>query len=183
MDDRNRTPGTPGGTSAAHALDGERVRLEPLAPGQAAGVAAQIAGDPEASVWWGTNATKIQGWLTEDGVFPFAVMVDGEIAGMVEFSEENDPDYRYASIDIALFSPFVGRGFGPDVIRTLLRFLFAERGHHRATIDPNVDNPRAIKAYEKVGFRPVGVMRRVERDPQGVWRDGLLMDILAEELE
>jgi len=33
-----------------------------------------------------------------------------------------------------------------------------------------------------VGFRPVGVMRRYERGADGTFHDGLLMDLLAEEL-
>lgn len=33
-----------------------------------------------------------------------------------------------------------------------------------------------------VGFRPVGVMRRYERGADGDWHDGLLMDLLADEL-
>jgi aminoglycoside 6'-N-acetyltransferase len=34
-----------------------------------------------------------------------------------------------------------------------------------------------------VGYRPVGVLRRYERDVDGTgWHDGLLMDLLAEEL-
>jgi aminoglycoside 6'-N-acetyltransferase len=33
-----------------------------------------------------------------------------------------------------------------------------------------------------VGFRRVGIMRKYERGPDGVWRDGLLMDMLEEEL-
>jgi RimJ/RimL family protein N-acetyltransferase len=34
------------------------------------------------------------------------------------------------------------------------------------------------------GFRPVGILRRYERDADGVgWHDGLLMDLLAEELD
>ena len=57
-----------------------------------------------------------------------------------------------------------------------------ERGHHRFTIDPAAANARAIRAYEAVGFRPVGVLRRYERGPDGRWRDGLLMDLLAVEL-
>jgi len=28
----------------------------------------------------------------------------------------------------------------------------------------------------------VGVLRRYWRDPQGVWQDGLLLDLLADEL-
>ena len=34
----------------------------------------------------------------------------------------------------------------------------------------------------EVGFRPVGVMRRYERGPDGQFHDGLLMDLLREEL-
>ena len=48
-------------------------------------------------------------------------------------------------------------------------------------IDPAANNAAAIRAYEKAGFRPVGVMRRYERGPDGTWHDGLLMDMLCEE--
>jgi len=165
------------------ALADGNVRLLPLDAADAPRLAAMVAADPEASAWWGANAEKIAGWLTEDGTHAYSIEYDGTTAGIIEYSEENDPDYRYASIDIALLAPFVGRGIGPRAIRALLQFLFTTAGHHRATIDPNVANARAIRAYEKVGFKPVGVMRKVERDPEGIWRDGLLMDILAEELE
>ena len=57
-----------------------------------------------------------------------------------------------------------------------------ERGHHRLVIDPDVDNARAIHCYEKVGFRPVGVMRRYARGADGELHDALLMDLLAGEL-
>ena len=57
-----------------------------------------------------------------------------------------------------------------------------DRGHHRITIDPAAANVRAIAAYAKVGFRPVGVMRRYQRMPDGRWVDALLMDLLADEL-
>lgn len=76
-----------------------------------------------------------------------------------------------------------GRGLGAEALRTVLRHLFDERGHHRATIDPAVENERAIRSYERVGFRPVGVVRRAERAPDGRWRDALLMDLLADELD
>jgi aminoglycoside 6'-N-acetyltransferase len=67
-------------------------------------------------------------------------------------------------------------------VRTLARHLFEERGHHRVTIDPAAANARAIRSYERVGFRRVGVMRRYWRDPDGEWQDGLLLDLLAGEL-
>lgn len=49
-------------------------------------------------------------------------------------------------------------------------------------IDPAADNLRAIRAYEKVGFKRVGMMRRYERGADGRYHDGLLMDLLPEDL-
>jgi aminoglycoside 6'-N-acetyltransferase len=52
----------------------------------------------------------------------------------------------------------------------------------RIQIDPAADNQPAIRCYTKVGFRPVGVLRRSERGTDGTWHDALLMDLLAPEL-
>jgi aminoglycoside 6'-N-acetyltransferase len=110
------------------------------------------------------------------------VEVDGAVAGGIQYHEELDPDYRHAGIDVYLGGAFQDRGLGSDAVRLLARWLFDVRGHHRLTIDPSVENPRAIRAYEKVGFRRVGVMRRYERHADGQWHDGLLMDMLRDEL-
>ena len=48
--------------------------------------------------------------------------------------------------------------------------------------DPAAANHRAIRCYEKVGFRRVGVLRQYERGPDGRFHDGLLMDLLRPEL-
>jgi aminoglycoside 6'-N-acetyltransferase len=104
------------------------------------------------------------------------------VAGSIQATEEPDPDYRHAGIDLFLGPDFQGRGLGTEVIRTVARWLFDERGHHRLTIDPAATNDRAIRAYASVGFKPVGVMRRYERGPDGTFHDGLLMDLLRDEL-
>ena len=67
-------------------------------------------------------------------------------------------------------------------MRTLAHYLMDVRGHFRLTIDPAVSNARAIRSYEKVGFKPVGVMRQYERGADGTYHDGLLMDLVAGEL-
>ena len=103
-------------------------------------------------------------------------------SGLVEAGEETEPDYRHASIDIFLTSEVHGQGLGSDAVRTLARWLFDERGHHRIVIDPAVSNERAIRAYERVGFTRVGVMRQYERGTDGNWHDGLLLDLLREDL-
>jgi aminoglycoside 6'-N-acetyltransferase len=96
--------------------------------------------------------------------------------------EETDPMYRHASIDIAIVAAGQGRGVGSEAVRTVARWLIGARAHHRLIIDPSAENDRAIATYTKVGFRPVGVMRSYERWRDGSWHDGLLMDLLADEL-
>ena len=132
-----------------------------------------------ASEWWGTPGDRDDVLL---GGNAFAIEVEGEIAGWLGVAEERDPEYRFAALDIVLAPKHQDRGLGPEALRTVIDWLVSERGHHRFTIDPAVRNRRAIRAYEKVGFKPVGVMRRYERGKDGSWHDNLLMDLLAEEL-
>jgi aminoglycoside 6'-N-acetyltransferase len=110
------------------------------------------------------------------------IEIDGEVAGGIEYYEEPGPEYRHAGIDIYLSSRFQNRGLGTEAVRLLARFLFDVRGHHRLTIDPAAHNARAIRSYENVGFRRVGVMRQYELGLDGRFHDGLLMDLLRDEL-
>ena len=140
----------------------------------------RIRRTPEVFARWGA---------VEDG-FPFddpdavvhTVLVDGEVRGMVQFSEETTPMYRHAGIDIFLDPVVHGRGVGRRAVWYLADLLIRERGHHRLVIDPAADNAAAIRCYAAVGFRPVGIMRDYEQAPDGTWHDGLLMDLLAGEL-
>ncbi len=162
---------------------GERVVLRPLRVDDAARLA-EIGAEPEVAHWWpGLTveylAAKVEG---REGVDAFAIEAGGEVIGMAQCHEESEPEYRHAGIDLFLASAWHGQGLGTDAVRTLARWLVRERGHHRVTIDPALGNARAIRCYEKAGFRRVGVMRRYWLGPDGTWQDGLLMDSLAEEL-
>jgi len=174
-----RTPG-----EALPTLDGAQVRLRPIGPGDRAALVTVLS-DPTVVEWWDTRGADnsadelIAG---EPDWHVFAIEVDGEFAGSIQATEETDPDYRHAGIDIFMSARFQGRGLGTDAVRTLARWLLDERGHHRLTIDPAAANERAIRAYEKVGFKPVGVMRQYERGVSRRFHDGLLMDMLAGEL-
>jgi aminoglycoside 6'-N-acetyltransferase len=126
-------------------------------------------------------AAEIREAMAERGLAYYVVEVDGRVAGAIQWAAEEDPEYRHASIDIYLDPAVHGRGIGTDAIRTLAAHLVDDEGFHRLVIDPAADNTAAIRCYQKVGFRPVGVMRQYERDEHG-WHDGLLMDLLADEL-
>ena len=145
----------------------------------------EILTDPGVAAWWGSwDLDRVRREVVEatDGTVTYAIEVDGQVIGLIQYAEENDPEYRHASIDICVHPVWHGQGLGSDAVRTLARSLFEERGHHRITIDPAAHNERAIRSYQRVGFRPVGIMRRYERSPDGTWHDGLLMDLLPEDL-
>jgi aminoglycoside 6'-N-acetyltransferase len=168
----------------AVSLHGEVVHLRPVTANDAARLT-QILTHPGVAQWWGSwdlDRVRREVIDPDDDTVPFAVEADGQVIGLVQYAEEDDPDYRHASIDISLHPAWHGRGLGADAVRTLARYLFEQRGHHRITIDPAAHNQRAIRSYQRVGFRPVGVMRRYERGADGSWHDGLLMDLLPEDL-
>jgi aminoglycoside 6'-N-acetyltransferase len=162
-------------------LQGELVTLRPIA-GADLDRLVEIIQSPGVREWWwdGDDAAHLREALPNDGS-AFAIELDDEVVGWLGFDEENDPGYRHAGVDISLDPRVQARGLGPDAIRTVIRWLADERGHHRFTIDPNARNERAIKAYAAVGFKPIGITRRSELIG-GEWTDGLLMDLLIEEL-
>jgi RimJ/RimL family protein N-acetyltransferase len=132
---------------------------------------------PEVERWWDVPADGFP-WDEPESV-RLTIEVDGAVAGLIQFWEENEPRYRYAAIDLFLDPALHGRGIGTEALRLLVRDLIEQRGHHRLTIDPAADNVAAIRSYEKVGFRRVGVMRAYERDAGGSgWHDGLLMELV-----
>jgi aminoglycoside 6'-N-acetyltransferase len=154
--------------------------LRPLATGDEVELR-RIHTTPEVKRWWEEPDEDFP-WDEPESV-RFTIEVDGAIAGLIQYVEENEPKYRHAGIDLFLDPALHGRGIGAEAVRRIARLLIDEHGHHRITIDPATANTAAIRAYEKVGFKPVGVMRQAERDVDGDgWHDSLLMEMLAGEL-
>jgi len=165
-------------------LVGNAVTLRDATPDDVKALA-RIREKPEVYQWW-RGGEDLVTTVTEDLADPdthtLVIEHQGDLIGEIQWAAENDPDYRHASIDIYLDPAEHGKGLGTDALRTLVRHLLDNEGHHRITIDPATDNTAAIACYTKVGFQPVGVMRQYERGADGSWHDGLLMDLLADEL-
>jgi aminoglycoside 6'-N-acetyltransferase len=158
--------------------DDPRVRLRPRTTGDLDALAAILA-EPSVRRWWG--AIRPGDLDPPDDGDLLVVDVEGTVAGLIQYAEVDDPQYRSAGVDIALGAAWQGQGIGREAVGLLVRHLIEVRGHHRLTIDPAVANERAIRCYAAVGFSPVGVMRQYEREEDGAWHDGLLMDLLADD--
>ena len=160
-------------------LEGPRVRIVPVAAEHRERLD-ELRAVPEIRRWW---QDPWDDWLAEEaGTSKCAVLLDEQLIGYVQWHEEGSPMYRHAGVDLFLDPAFHGRGLGTEVVRVVCAHLIDEHCFHRIVIDPEVANEVAIACYRKVGFRPVGVMRQYQRDRFGEWQDGLLMDLLADEL-
>ncbi len=156
-------------------LHGSRLLLRRASAEDAEALCAILA-EPSVAQWWGPfdRATALDEIDTS-----FVIVVDGAVAGWLLFEEEDWWQYPCVGFDIALTTDLQGQGYGREALRVAIEH-FIGRGHHRFTIDPAVDNAPAIRTYEAVGFKPVGVLRSYERRGER-WCDGLMMDLLSEE--
>ena len=167
----------------AQVLRGERVDLRPIDSTDIDELH-RIVSTPEVARWWNPHTrAQLEEWLDDDDAIHWTIEVDGVIAGHIQAHEENGPDFRHAGIDLFLDPACHGSGLGRACVCVVARWLFDECGHHRLVIDPAAANERAIRCYEAVGFRRVGVMRSYWFDRTlGEWVDGVLLDLLRDEL-
>jgi RimJ/RimL family protein N-acetyltransferase len=73
-----------------------------------------------------------------------------------------------------------GKGYGTDAMKVALRFAFTEINLERVTLNVFEYNPRAIRSYEKAGFKHEGRMRGALLKDGRRW-DMIYMGILREE--
>ncbi|MEO8251084.1 MAG: GNAT family protein [Chloroflexota bacterium] len=174
-------------------LHGERVWLRPM---EERDLPAYVAGinDTEVGGWAGYrmpfSLEQANAWHTHNleqsrsgEAFFFAVceMGDDRFIGTIWFKEINRLDLN-AELAIYMDHDHLGAGWGSDAQRTLLAFGFGTLGLERIWLTVMADNARAIRSYEKVGFRREGVMRRSFR-VRGTLTDSLIMAILRDEWE
>ncbi len=122
----------------------------------------------------------------EPAAQPFAIEAKGRsrsqwmLIGAVGF---HGVDWRNRSAEAGIF---IGRkdlwnqGYGTDALRALARWGFAELNVNRVWLRVYEDNARAIRSYEKVGFRPEGRLRQ-DRFHRGRYFDTIVMALLREE--
>lgn len=73
-----------------------------------------------------------------------------------------------------------GKGYGSDALNLIVRYGFEELNLYRISLSVFDYNPRAIRAYEKVGFVEEGRLRETLHRDGKRW-DTVMMGILREE--
>lgn len=119
-----------------------------------------------------------------DGL-PYAVRLrggpdDGTIVGATELGDL-DLGNESAHIGWTAYDPRVwGTAVNPETKLLLLGLAF-DHGFGRVKLQADAVNTRSRAAIERLGARFEGVLRRVQRRPDGSWRDTAVYSILADE--
>ncbi len=129
---------------------------------------------PHMREWWGDPETEL-GYIRDmiddrDTTRPFIFSIDGEPVGYIQYwfighhqNAEWFADHPWLAelpaetigVDLSIGEPAnLSRGFGSAALRTFVERLTAD-GYRTIIIDPDPANKRAVRAYEKAGFRPI----------------------------
>jgi RimJ/RimL family protein N-acetyltransferase len=108
--------------------------------------------------------------------------LDGTAIGNIGLHAINWKD-RSAGMGISIGEKaYWNQGYGTDAVCTLLGLALGEMNLHRVSLRVDADNPRAVRCYEKAGFRLDGTLRdNVFRE--GHYIDQHVMSILQPEYE
>lgn len=170
-------------------LTGHGVRLVPLAPEHAPGLAAFV----DARVWAGMSSALPVGddaWLAEvesaraaPGRLAFAALdaATGEVRGSTSFYDW-DPRIRRVEIGHTYFAPrWWGTDNNPACKLLMLRHAFQTWGCARVALRADSRNTRSIGAITRLGAVPEGVLRNHRLVPDGTRGDTAYFSILPEE--
>jgi RimJ/RimL family protein N-acetyltransferase len=179
-------------------LIGQRVLLRPFVVDDVAAMAEAIA-DPEVGRLTGSvnssadapdegfDQERLRQWYgsrAEQTDRLDLAIVDrgtGECVGEVVLNEW-EPENASCNFRILIGPRGRDRGLGTEATRLVVAHAFEAIGLHRVSLEVYGFNPRARRAYEKVGFVHEGVRRHALRF-DGEWVDSHLMSVLAPEWE
>jgi RimJ/RimL family protein N-acetyltransferase len=187
-------PGTPFADKPT--ITGEGVVLRPFEDGDLPALAEAIA-DPEVGRLTGSvnsstqpadaafDEGRLRQWYATRNAQPDRLdlaVVDRASGGCVGEAVLNEWEPENASCNFRILIGPRGRdrGLGTEATRLLLAHAFETAGLHRVSLEVYAFNPRAQRAYEKVGFVKEGVRRDALRF-DGEWVDSVLMSVLAPE--
>ncbi len=129
-----------------------------------------------------TNISMFERWFADSGADVGFAIVRREDETLIGFCNlwGATVKNRSAQVGILIDRPFWNQGYGTDAMRILLSYAFTELNLHRVQLAVFAFNERALRVYQRLGFREVGRLRETTfRD--GVWQDEVIMDLLQRE--
>ncbi|MCH1626867.1 GNAT family N-acetyltransferase [Ferdinandcohnia quinoae] len=120
----------------------------------------------------------------DDAEVKCIIEYEGKEIGYIQFyqlDEKTRKTYGYENEIIYGTDQFIGeveywnKGIGKDLINAVVTYLIEEKLANRVVMDPQVWNERAIRCYEKCGFKKVKLLPKHELH-EGEYRDCWLIE-------
>jgi RimJ/RimL family protein N-acetyltransferase len=121
-----------------------------------------------------SRASVAEFWdgVAERGEVAFGISADDKLIGFCRFTNA-DPVSQTAAVGISIGDrEYWGRGYGREALRLLVDYGFRLRNLRKLWLAVHSNNPRAIRAYEAVGFIEEG------RQRAQLWRAGEYVDVV-----
>jgi ribosomal-protein-alanine N-acetyltransferase len=112
---------------------------------------------------------------------PFAVEVDGELAGQVSVAGLVWGSLRGCAIGYWVDQAVAGRGVTPTAVALVSDHCLFTMGLHRVEVNIRPENRASLRVVEKLGFRDEGVRRRYLHI-DGAWRDHRTFALTVEDV-
>ncbi|WP_183041217.1 GNAT family N-acetyltransferase [Salipaludibacillus neizhouensis] len=123
-------------------------------------------------------------YASEDNEVKCIVEFDGIEIGYFQFyriDDETKKEYGYLDENIYGTDQFIGeveywnKGIGTLLVTSMVKFLIEHKKADRVVMDPQTRNTRAIKCYEKCGFKKVRILPKHEHH-EGKYQDCWLIE-------
>ena len=123
----------------------------------------------------------------ESDVTPCIIEFENHAIGYIQYYKVDAEEYQVQDkIDLERYSNpygidlFIGetnywnKGIGTHIVKGMIDYLIENEKADVVFIDPQVNNKRAIKCYERCGFTTISVVEKRELH-EGEYRDSLIM--------
>ncbi|AFM41888.1 acetyltransferase, ribosomal protein N-acetylase [Desulfosporosinus acidiphilus SJ4] len=171
-------------------LEGKKIKIRPIEE-EDIDTLYQWSNDEEIN-YWSSGAWPLNTLYTRDQIidkylenpsdtYRYAMLNENDLLiGTIGFKEVNIPCRSVTLFIVIGEKSYWGLGYGTDALITFVRFLFTQWNFHRVSLDTWDENLRAIRTYEKVGFKIEGRQREA-RFILGNYHDAVLMGVLRDE--
>ncbi len=132
---------------------------------------AQWFKQPHIAQWWPTESTldnqslhnKYLKKITSHGQAFIVYLGDRPIGYIQCYLADKEFDHETWGIDQFIGeADYLGKGYGTQMVKSFVALLFNKPNIKRVIVDPDPKNARAIRCYEKAGFRKIGLCETVD---------------------
>jgi len=129
----------------------------------------------------GSNVERTRQWLQQRSLGPGNILLiiadnnNNVPLGYIQFIDI-DPIDQVAKLGICLSPEAQGKGIGPEVLLLAFNYLHNFSDVRKIILEVREDNERAIKCYERIGFKRCGKYLQ-HKYIEGKWHDLIIMEL------